>query len=154
MAQRILKEAGYRLDLVTLVDFVKHEHPRLGEFYVPNRLWRGKLPHYFATVLIDDVNNSQRIFRYDLRRRSQRRRLYERVIRQGDAEELRDWIDGALLIDLWDELRSSTGDPGSVATRCHARLEGANGATVVGRQMPVVSRRTTHWLRLRFSSAA
>ena len=104
VAQRILKEAGYRLDLVTLVDFVKHDHPRLGEFWVPNRLWRGKLPQCFATVLIDDVNHAGRIVRYDLRRRPQRRHLYERVIRQGNSQELLDWIDGALLIDLWDEL--------------------------------------------------
>lgn len=82
VAPRLLKEAGYRLDLVTLVDFVTHDHPQLGEFWVPNRLWRGKLPHCFATVLIDDVTNSGRIVRSDLRRRPQRRRLYERVIRE------------------------------------------------------------------------
>lgn len=31
--------------------------------------------------------------------------MYELLLRRGQPDELIDWIDGALLVDLWDELR-------------------------------------------------
>ncbi len=31
--------------------------------------------------------------------------MYELLLRRGQPEELNDWIDGALLVDLWDELK-------------------------------------------------
>ena len=43
--------------------------------------------------------------RFDLRRRPQRRRLYELLLRRGQPDEMRDWMDGALVVDLWDDLK-------------------------------------------------
>jgi hypothetical protein len=41
---------------------------------------------------------------FDLRDRAQRARVYEIVLREGASEDLLAYVDGALLIDLWDEL--------------------------------------------------
>lgn len=42
--------------------------------------------------------------RYDLRRRRQRARVYEIVLREGRPEDILAYVDGALLVDLWEEL--------------------------------------------------
>ena len=31
--------------------------------------------------------------------------MYEMLLRRGQPEELIDWVDGALLVDLWDDLQ-------------------------------------------------
>jgi len=31
--------------------------------------------------------------------------MYETLLRRGQPDELIDWIDGAFLVDLWDDLR-------------------------------------------------
>lgn len=105
VAERIVEAAGYRLDLVTRVNFTQHAAPAVGAFWVPDRLWRGKLPECFATVYLDDASRFRGVIRFDLRRRPQRRRLYELLLRRGQPDELIDWIDGALLADLWDDLK-------------------------------------------------
>ena len=40
----------------------------------------------------------------DLRDRRQRARVYEIVLREGTADDVLAYIDGVLLVDLWDEL--------------------------------------------------
>lgn len=42
--------------------------------------------------------------RFDLRNRSDRARLYEIVLREGEPKDILKYIDDTLLIDLWDEL--------------------------------------------------
>ncbi len=66
---------------------------------------RGKLPECFAKVYLDDATRFRGVTRFDLRRRPQRRRLYELLMRRGQPDELIDWIDGALLVELWDDLK-------------------------------------------------
>ena len=105
VAERIVEAAGYRLDLVTQVRFTQHTAPAVGAFWVPDRLWRGKLPECFAKVYLDDAIRFRGVTRFDLRRRPQRRRLYELLMRRGRPDELIDWIDGALLVDLWPDLK-------------------------------------------------
>ena len=107
VAERIIEAAGYRLDLVTQVHFTRHTASVVREFWVPDRLWRGKLPECFAKVYLDDATRFRGVSRFDLRRRPQRRRLYEMLLRRGQPDELIDWIDGALLVDLWDDLKIS-----------------------------------------------
>jgi hypothetical protein len=41
---------------------------------------------------------------FDLADRQQRGRVYEIVLREGTAEDIAYYIDGALLIDLWADL--------------------------------------------------
>ena len=105
VAERIVEAAGYRLDLVTQVNFIQHTAPATGPFWVPDRLWRGRLPECFAKIYLDDATRFRGVVRFDLRRRPQRRRLYELLMRRGQPEEMRDWMDGALLVDVWDDLK-------------------------------------------------
>ena len=105
VAERIVEAAGYRLDLVTQVNFTRHTAPVVGAFWVPDRLWRGKLPECFAKIYLDDATRFRRVARFDLRRRPQRRRLYELLFRHGQPAELIDWMDGALVVDLWDDFK-------------------------------------------------
>jgi transcriptional regulator with XRE-family HTH domain len=105
VAERIVEAAGYRLDLVTQVHFTEHTAPGVRPFWVPDRLWRGKLPECFAIISMPDPSHSRGVARFDLRRRPSRRRIYEKLLRRGLPDELIDWVDGALLVDLWDELK-------------------------------------------------
>lgn len=105
VAERIVEAAGYRLDLVTQVRFTQQIASRLRPFWVPDRLWRGKLPECFATISMRDPAYLRGVTRFTLRRRASRRRMYELLLRSGLPDELMDWVDGALLVDLWDELR-------------------------------------------------
>lgn len=50
------------------------------------------------------VNWSRTDPTYDLGERSQRARVYEQVLREGTADDVRFYIDIDLLLDLWDEL--------------------------------------------------
>ena len=104
VAERIVEAAGYRLDLVTQVHFEQRAARGVRPFWVPDRLWRGKLPECFAKVYLDDPSRFHGVRRFDLRRRPQRKRLYELLLRKGQPDELIDWIDGALLVDLWADL--------------------------------------------------
>lgn len=105
VTQRILEAAGYQLGLVTHVRFELRTGRGVHRFWVPDRLWRGVLSECFATIVVDDLTRFGAARRWDLRRRPQRRTFYELLLRRGAPDELRDWIDGALLIDLWDDLR-------------------------------------------------
>jgi transcriptional regulator with XRE-family HTH domain len=105
VTERIVEAAGYHLDLVTQIQFTQHAVPGVRPFWVPDRLWRGNLPNCFATVSLQDRAYLRGVTRFSLRRRTSRRRMYELLLRNGLPEELRDWIDGALLVDLWTALR-------------------------------------------------
>lgn len=104
VAERIVEAAGYRLDLVTQVHFTQQVAPGVRPFWVPDRLWRGKLPECFATISIRDPACLRGVTRFTLRRRASRRRMYEMLLRKGLPDELIDWVDGALLVDIWEEL--------------------------------------------------
>ena len=42
--------------------------------------------------------------RFNLANRVERARVYEIVLREGGPEDVLTYVDGALLVDLWDEL--------------------------------------------------
>lgn len=50
------------------------------------------------------LNWSQPEQRFDLRQRHERGRVYEIVLREGGPDDILTYVDGALLVDLWDEL--------------------------------------------------
>lgn len=105
VAGRIVEAAGYRLDLVTKVHFTQMTARGVKPFWVPDRLWRGALPECFATISVLDPMYVRGVTRFTLRRRVSRRRMYEVLLRNGLPDELIDWVDGALLVDLWGELK-------------------------------------------------
>lgn len=72
---------------------------------VPNVLPRLALDRAFATVELPlHLNWSDRGRLFDLRDRRQRARAYELVPREGGPEDVIAYVDGALLLDSWEDL--------------------------------------------------
>jgi transcriptional regulator with XRE-family HTH domain len=104
-AARIVGEAGFELSLTPQIDFHEAAVDRGRPILVPNRLPRLPLEDAFAVVELPlHLNWSDRGRRFDLRDRRQRARVYELVLREGRPLEVLTYLDGALLIDLWNEL--------------------------------------------------
>lgn len=103
--KRLLDAAGYELDVRPKIRFSTVFGPRRRAVAVPNRLPRLAADQALATVTLPlRLNWSQpgRVFR--LADRADRARVYEIVLREGRAEDVLHYVDGALLVDLWDEL--------------------------------------------------
>jgi excisionase family DNA binding protein len=85
--------------------FNQHRLARGPNFFVPDRLWRLSIRQALATVQLPKwLEWSPPLREYALADRAQRRRCYQIVLREGSPEDLMQYIDGALLVDLWDEL--------------------------------------------------
>lgn len=105
-AARVLRETGFELALAPILRFstIPVAHGRSA--CVPDRL-PGRLPVAHAlgdVVLPTRLNWSQSGRRYRLRDRRERARVYEVVLREGEPGDILTLVDGALLVDLWDEL--------------------------------------------------
>lgn len=104
-AARLLAEAGFELTVQPLMTFAEQVTTRGRTVAVPTTLRRLPLDRAFATVVLPvHLNWSDSGRRFDLRDRAQRARVYEIVLREGMPEDILTYVDGALLIDLWDEL--------------------------------------------------
>ncbi|WP_131785350.1 helix-turn-helix domain-containing protein [Protofrankia symbiont of Coriaria ruscifolia] len=104
-AERLLAVAGFRLDIVPVPGFQVVNDERGRPFVVPDRLPRLPVTLALARVRLPvhlGWSDPARI--YDLSDRQQRQRVYEIVLREGQAEDIQTYIDGALLIDAWREL--------------------------------------------------
>ncbi len=103
--ERILAASGHRLDVVPVVSWVQVDVGRGRTAPVPDVLWRLPVETVFADVVLPlEVSWSSPGRAYQVRDRRQRARLYEVVLREGGAEELMRYLDGPLLVDLWDDL--------------------------------------------------
>ena len=96
--------AGCDLGIVTRVQFADHFAPNVGTYNVPDRLWRVEVPFCFAKVVMPDLTKRTRQGLWDLRDRTDRRRLYEMLLVLGTPDEILKWVDGSLLVDIWGEL--------------------------------------------------
>ena len=104
-AERLLAVAGYELTLQHRIKFSEVKMPRGRRIHVPNRLWQLNPVDAFRTVQLPlSVNWSNPGKEFDLSIRRQRARLYEIVIREGMPKDMLKFIDGSLLIDLWQEI--------------------------------------------------
>lgn len=104
-ALRLLRAAGHDLELVRRVSF--HDAPGRGgrATSVPDSLPRLPLHQAFGEIVLPlhlDWSGPSRTF--DLANRHDRARVYEIVLREGRAEDVLAYVDGALLVDLWPEL--------------------------------------------------
>jgi hypothetical protein len=61
-------------------------------------------PDCFDTLRIPDLLQQTPQDEWNLADRTDRRRAYEILIRRGLPQQMIRWLDGALLVDLWDEL--------------------------------------------------
>lgn len=104
VASRILAAMDHELTLRTQVDWVEH-HPRgIVAFWAPSMLWAVGPPTCFATLRIPDEIRNTGMRTWNMRDREERRGAYEQLIRRGLPQQMIRWIDGGLLVDVWDEL--------------------------------------------------
>jgi transcriptional regulator with XRE-family HTH domain len=98
-AERIIRAAGFDLDLVPRPS----RHGRA--VYVPAVLPRLSVDRALGHVRLPlHLNWSQPDREFDLSDRRQRARVYEIVLREGTGRDIIDYVDGALLLDLWPDL--------------------------------------------------
>ena len=98
-------EAGFELALTPRVEFREVAVDRGRPIQVPTVMPRLSLGQALATVELPlHLNWSDRGRLFDLGDRRQRARAYEIVLREGGPADVLTYVDGALLVDLWDEL--------------------------------------------------
>lgn len=103
--RRILAAAGFALTITPIIEFHEVSGSRGRPIAVPTRLPRLPVERALATVELPiHLNWSDRGRRYDLRQRRPRARVYELVLREGEPSDVLAYIDGALLVDLWEDL--------------------------------------------------
>ncbi len=104
-AERIVQAAGFDLELAPRPSFREAAVGRGHAVYVPSVLPRLSADHALGRVRLPlHLNWSQPDREYDLSDRRQRARVYEIVLREGSGQDICDYIDGALLVDLWPDL--------------------------------------------------
>jgi transcriptional regulator with XRE-family HTH domain len=103
--ERLLAAAGFELDAQPRVEFSEVADARGRSVWVPTRLPQLSPERAFATVRLPlTLNWSQPDRVYRLADRTDRARVYEIVLREGQPQDMLDYVDGALLVDLWPEL--------------------------------------------------
>ena len=106
--ERILNALGWELDLVPRVTFEAKPLGHNGrEFHVPNRLWRLPPADCFAPL---DVWCRPPKRGLHMRRRLDRIVAYVWLLEHGEPADLLMHIDGALLIEGWQEIRPNLHD--------------------------------------------
>ncbi len=102
---RLLAEAGYELEAQPQVEFSRQPAGRGRWAWVPDHLPRLDTADAFARVRLPlHLNWSAPGRVFDLGSRADRARVYEVVLQEGRPVDILAYVDGALLIDLWDDL--------------------------------------------------
>ncbi len=104
-AARIVAAAGFDLIITPRVEFREVVVERGRPIVVPTAL--PQLPLRQATGIVElplHLNWSDRGRRFDLSDRRDRGRVYEIVLREGGPDDVLTYVDGALLVDLWNDL--------------------------------------------------
>lgn len=104
VAARLLDVMGCELMLHVRIDFEQYHPEGIDPFWAPNLLWRVQTPDCFDTLHIPDLVQHTAQDEWNLKDRTDRRRAYEILILQGLPQHMIRWLDGALLVDLWNEL--------------------------------------------------
>jgi transcriptional regulator with XRE-family HTH domain len=104
-AARLLAHAGYELMAQPRVEFTERPAAHGRSVWVPDHLPRLDVAHAFARVRLPlHLNWSAPGRVFDLSSRADRARVYEVVLQEGRPADILAYVDGALLVDLWDEL--------------------------------------------------
>jgi transcriptional regulator with XRE-family HTH domain len=104
-ATRLLAQAGFELIAQPRVEFTEQLTSRGRSVWVPDHLPRLDIRQAFARVRLPlhlNWSAPERVF--ELASRTDRARVYEVVLQEGRPEDVLTYVDGALLVDLWDEL--------------------------------------------------
>jgi len=104
-AARLLAHAGYELVARPRIEFTELPIARGRSAWVPEHLPRLDVDKAFSQVKLPlHLNWSARGRVFDLASRADRARVYELVLQEGRPADILAYVDGALLVDLWDEL--------------------------------------------------
>ena len=102
---RLLSGAGWELAAQPHVSFTRQPSQRGKPIWIPDRLPRLDAAHAFAVVELPLHLNWSALGRaFDLRSRADRGRVYEIVLQEGTPADILAYVDGVLLVDLWDDL--------------------------------------------------
>jgi hypothetical protein len=102
---QINRYAGYELAAQPQVMFTRQPAARGRWVWVPDHLPRLEMAHAFARVQLPlHLNWSAPGRVFDLGSRANRARVYEVVLQEGRPADILAYVDGALLVDLWDDL--------------------------------------------------
>jgi transcriptional regulator with XRE-family HTH domain len=103
--ERLFESSGFELSAHPRTEFVERTTKRGRPLAVPIALPRLPVDRAFASVVLPlHLDRSASPRRYDLADRHDRARVYEAVLREGGPDDIISFVDGALLIDLWDSL--------------------------------------------------
>jgi transcriptional regulator with XRE-family HTH domain len=101
---RLLSGAGWELTAEPHVSFTQHL-ARGKPVWVPDRLPRLDVARALAVVELPlHLNWSAPGRVFDLGSRADRARVYEIVLQEGRPDDILAYVDGVLLMDLWDDL--------------------------------------------------
>ena len=102
---RLLSEAGCDLAVQPQVTFTQLSVARGRQVWVADHPPRLDVAHAFARVQLPlYLNWSAPERTFDLGSRADRARVYEVVLPEGRPDDILAYVDGALLVDLWDDL--------------------------------------------------
>lgn len=103
--ERILVAAGHRLIAVPVLAWREVPVGRGRVAHVPDGLpWMGMREAVAVVELPLHIEWSRRDRTVDLGDRPRRLRAYEAILREGRPVDIERYVDGALLVDAWDEL--------------------------------------------------
>jgi transcriptional regulator with XRE-family HTH domain len=102
---RLLSRAGWELAAQPHVSFSQQTSAHGKPIWVPDRLPRLDVAEALAAVELPlHLNWSAPGRIFDLRSRGDRARVYEIVLQEGTPADILTYVDGALLVDLWEDL--------------------------------------------------
>jgi transcriptional regulator with XRE-family HTH domain len=102
---RLLAQAGWDLDARPHVSFTRQMSAHGKPTWIPDRLPRLDVTRALAAVELPlHLNWSAPGRVFDLRSRADRARVYEIVLQEGMPADILTYVDGALLVDLWEDL--------------------------------------------------
>ena len=102
---RLLSGAGWELAAEPHISFTRRSSARGKPIWVPDRLPRLDVRRALAAVELPlHLNWSAPGRVFDLRSRGDRSRVYETVLQEGRPADILAYVDGALLVDLWEDL--------------------------------------------------
>jgi transcriptional regulator with XRE-family HTH domain len=102
---RLLSRAGWDLAAEPHVSFTQQASPPGTTTWIPDRLPRLDVGRALAALELPlHLNWSEPGRVFDLRSRADRARVYEIVLQEGTPADIMAYVDGALLVDLWDDL--------------------------------------------------
>jgi transcriptional regulator with XRE-family HTH domain len=102
---RLLSRAGWELAAQPRVSFTQQTSAHGKPIWVPDRLPRLDVAQALAAVELPlHLNWSAPGRIFNLRSRTDRARAYEIVLQEGTPADILAYVDGTLLVDLWEDL--------------------------------------------------